>query len=60
MQIHLLAEVASPLAGVDKVPGELDAETNVVRAAAPFPVRSLGILRLMIELMAVVASAGLD
>lgn len=60
MQIHLLPEVASPLAGVDKVPGEFDAEPDVVRAAAPLPVRPLGILRLMIELVAVVASARLD
>lgn len=60
MQVHLLTEVASPLTSVHKVPGELDAESDVVRASTPLPVRSLGILGLMIELMAVVTSARLD
>lgn len=60
MQVHLLTEVASPLASVDKIPGELDAESDVVRASTPLPISSLGILSLMIELVAVVTSARLD
>ena len=60
MQIHLLPEVASPLASVYKVPGELDAEPNVIRTSTPLPVGSLGVLGLMVELVAVVTRAGLD
>lgn len=38
MQVHLFAQRAAPLAGVDKVAGKLEAEADVVTAAAPLPV----------------------
>lgn len=60
VQVHLLALVPTAFSGVHKVPGEFDAEADVVRAASPLPVSSLGILRLVVELVAVVASARLD
>lgn len=54
VEVHHVTDVAALLAGVDKLPGELDAELDVVRAAAPFPVGSRR------SALAVVASAGLD
>lgn len=66
VQIHLLAQIASTLAGVHEFARELETEPDVVRAAAPLPVPDAGnAARLMIglrraRLVAVVAGAGLD
>lgn len=66
MQIHLLAQIASSLAGVHELARELEAEANVVGAAAPLPIPNAGhAASLMIglrwtRLVAVVAGAGLD
>lgn len=38
MQVHLLSNIPSPLSSVDKLPGELEPEADVVGAAAPLPV----------------------
>lgn len=66
MQVHLLAQAAPPLAGVDELAGELEPEADVVGAPAPFPVAHAGHLaqhavRLRRpRLVAVVACARLD
>lgn len=65
MQIHLLPERPAPLAGIDELPAELDPVTDVVRAAAPFPVADAGHRGVVLCLrprgmMAVIAGAGLD
>lgn len=66
MQIHFLAKIATPLASIDELPGELEPESDVVRAAAPLPVPYTGhAARLMVglrgsRLVAIVAGAGLD
>lgn len=54
MQVHHVANVAPLLAGVDELARELDAELDVVRAAAPLPVGSRR------SALAVVARARLD
>lgn len=54
VEVHHVTDVAALLSGVDKLPGELDAELDVVRASAPFPVGSRR------SALAVVASARLD
>lgn len=38
MQIHLLPDIPPPFSRIDELPGELEAEADVVRAAAPLPV----------------------
>lgn len=65
MQIHLFAQIASALAGVHELARELEAEADVVGAAAPLPIpdashaaRLIGLRRA--RLMAVVTGAGLD
>jgi len=66
VQIHLLAQIATPLAGIDELPGELESESDVVGAAAPLPVPHTGhTARLVVglwgsRLVAVIAGAGLD
>lgn len=42
VKVHLLAQIATSFAGVDKFSREFKAETNIVRAAAPFPVAHSG------------------
>lgn len=42
MQIHLLAQIPTAFAGVDEFARELEAEPDVVRASAPFPVTYVG------------------
>ena len=54
VQVHHVANVAPLLAGVDELARELDAELDVVRAAAPLPVRAGW------SALAVVARARLD
>lgn len=66
VQIHFLAEIASTFAGIDKFTREFETESNVVRAAAPFPIaHSSNATSLMIRLwgtrlVAVIAGAGFD
>lgn len=65
VQVHLLAQVAAALAGVDKVARELEAEADVVGAAAPLPVADAGHLAgrrhlRRLAVVAVVAGARLD
>lgn len=65
MQIHLLTKIAAALAGVDEVSRELEAEPDVVRAAAPLPVTDAGHLAggghlRRFGMVAVVAGARLD
>lgn len=40
MQVHHVTDVAAFLSGVDKLAWEFDAELDVIRASAPFPVGS--------------------
>lgn len=42
VEVDNKADVAPPLGGVHKGPGELVAEVDVVRAATPFPVQARG------------------
>lgn len=66
MQIHFLAQIASTLAGIDEFTREFETESNIVRAAAPFPIaHSSNAASLMIRLwgtrlVAVIAGAGFD
>jgi len=66
VKIHLLAKIATTFAGVHELARELEAEANVIRASAPFPVPNSGhTARLMIglwwaRLVAVIAGAGLN
>lgn len=66
VQIHLLAQIATTLAGIDKFAREFETESDVVRAAAPLPIPYARYATgLMIRLrraclMTVVAGAGFD
>lgn len=66
VQIHLLAQIASTFASIDKFTREFETESNVVRAAAPLPIPySSDAAGLMIRLggaclVTVVAGAGFD
>lgn len=42
VQIHLLAEIPTALAGIDEFARELEAVADVVRATTPFPVPNGG------------------
>lgn len=66
VKIHLLSEAAPSFSGVDELPGELVAEADVVRTAAPLPVanalrrrRGAGVGRAP-RLVTVVAGTRLD
>lgn len=66
MEIHFLAEIATTLASVHEFPGELESESDIVRATAPFPIPNSGHAASLVVglgrsgLVAVVAGAGLD